>query len=134
MKKYIVTILFLSSLATSANAVTGCGLLYFFLPPAYRADVMTCARGEIEREEGYFVMSEEDSYGPDCIFKVFPFNNPEKFTVLRTQQNYCALEAGAIHVEQITATPPSLKAQYTTHEGAYFTGFSGDVTFKGFNE
>jgi hypothetical protein len=27
-----------------------------------------------------------------------------------------------------------LKAQYTTHEGAYFTGFSGYVTFKGFNE
>ncbi|CAC9574358.1 hypothetical protein [uncultured Gammaproteobacteria bacterium] len=32
MKKHIITILFLSSLATSANAVTGCGLLYFFYP------------------------------------------------------------------------------------------------------
>ncbi len=134
MKKRIITLFLLSLLtAAPANSMLACGLLDFFLPGPYTADVVSCYNGKIDKEQGYFVMTQGSVYGPDCTLKVYPFNNPQKFTVLRMQQNYCALEAGAIHVTQISAAPPSLKAEYTTSEGSFSASFSGDVTFKRFS-
>ncbi|SFV85711.1 hypothetical protein MNB_SUP05-SYMBIONT-4-873 [hydrothermal vent metagenome] len=77
-------------------------------------------------------MYQDAFYGPDCKLRVYSVEKPMKSVVLEAQQNLCALEAGSIHVKQISASRPSLKAKYTTKEGSYSEELPGKVIFSGF--
>ena len=138
IQEYFVTtflglVLMLQTGILSANDMDCGDLTLTYNSQYYKLDVQSCSRGIYSTPEpGYIVMTQNNDYGPDCKIKASFIALPTKFVLFEAQQNFCLLEAGAIHIKPLSANPASLKISYSTKEGSYSSLTPGQINFDGF--